>query len=243
MKLATWNVEIPVSVRRRDAIRAHIDDVRADVLVLTETHDGLLTGYASSVSSAPGRDGNRKPEHHWVTIWSNWELVPIATSDECRTVAARVLPESSDPFVIYGTVLPWLGSQWREHPSAGGVAFREALAVQTADWLRIRHDYPGDELFVLGDFNQDMVSPKYYGSRANRTLLDSALLAAGLTAITAGGGDPIRRDSAPCAAIDHICANQDSAWHAEPAMRWPDEPVPVKWLSDHFGLSVVFIPV
>ena len=49
MKLATWNVELPVSVRRREAIRAHIDNVGADVLVLTETHDGLLTGYASSV--------------------------------------------------------------------------------------------------------------------------------------------------------------------------------------------------
>lgn len=139
---------------------------------------------------------------------------------------------------MYGTVLPWLGSEWRSFPSANGIAFRAALAVQAADWMKIKRDYPDDELFVLGDFNQDMVSPRYYGSRANRTELETALEIAGLVALTAGSGDPIRRDSSPCACIDHICARRDSKWTAMPAERWPDVPVPERWLSDHFGVSV-----
>jgi endonuclease/exonuclease/phosphatase family metal-dependent hydrolase len=175
-----------------------------------------------------------------VSIWSRYPLEPLTTSDEQRTAAARIRPASGDPFVVYGTVLPWIGSAWRAHASAEGVAFREALAVQAADWMQIRSDYPGDEFFILGDLNQGMVSPPAYGSIANRTALEKALGAAGLAALTAGDGDPIRRDSGPRAGIDHICARGDSNWRAEPAVRWPDLPVPEKWLSDHFGVSVSF---
>jgi endonuclease/exonuclease/phosphatase family metal-dependent hydrolase len=107
--------------------------------------------------------------------------------------------------------------------------------------MRLRRDNPDDEFFVLGDFNQDLVrvGPRYYGSRANRDALETALVDAGLVALTAADGDPIRRDSAPCACIDHICARRDSNWRAEPAVRWPDLPAPERWLSDHFGLSVL----
>lgn len=238
MKLATWNVALPVAVRRRKALRAHTDREGADVWVLTETHDGFTPGHAYAHSSSAGRDGLHKSEHRWVTIWSRYLLEPLETSDEERTTAAHVCPEGSAPFVVYGTVLPWEGSRWRGHPSAGGVAFREALAVQAADWMRLRREYPQDELFILGDFNQDMVSPRYCGSQANRSGLESALNAAGLIALTAGDRDPIRRESPPWACIDHICALRESSWRAGPARRWPDVPAPERWLTDHFGLSL-----
>jgi endonuclease/exonuclease/phosphatase family metal-dependent hydrolase len=241
MRLATWNVALPVAARRREGMRSHTDRQQADVWVLTETHDGFTPGHAFFHSSAAGRDGLHEQQHRWVTIWSKFPLEPLVTLDEKRTAAARVRPESGAPFVVYGTVLPWLGSTWREHPSAGGAAFREALLVQSADWMRLRRDNPDDEFFVLGDFNQDLVrvGPRYYGSRANRDALETALVDAGLVALTAADGDPIRRDSAPCACIDHICARRDSNWRAEPAVRWPDLPAPERWLSDHFGLSVL----
>jgi hypothetical protein len=240
MKLATWNVAIPVATRRRDALRAHIDCQQADVWVLTETHDGFEPGLAHSHSSADGRDGLHAHGHRWVTIWSRHPLEPIVTTDGLRTAAARVRPDDDVPFIIFGTVLPWLGSPWCGFPSAGGVAFGEALSTQCADWLRLRRKFPNDELFVLGDFNQDLVDPHYYGSRANRLALEAALEAAGLVALTAGDRDPIRRDSARCACIDHICAPRDVIARAEPAVRWPDAPVPERRLSDHFGVSVSF---
>jgi hypothetical protein len=209
------------------------------VWVLTETHDDFTPGHAFFHSSASGRDGLHKKEHRWVTIWSRYPLEPLDTSDGKRTVAALVRPESDDPFVVFGTVLPWIGCPWQGHPSAAGVAFREALSVQTTDWMQIRRDHPIAEFFVLGDFNQDLARPPpYYGSRTNRAQLETALKDTGLAALTAGDGDPVRRDSAPCACIDHICARRDSNWRAEPAVRWPALPVPEKWLSDHFGVSV-----
>lgn len=241
LKLATWNVALPVAPRRREALRGHTDRESADVWVLTETHDGFSPGHPFSHSSAAGRDGGHKPEHRWVTIWSRHPLEPIATSDAERTAAVRVRPGGGDPFIVYGTVLPWIGSPWRGHPSAGGVAFREALAVQAADWRRLRRDAPADEMFVLGDLNQDLVRPRYYGSGANRAALEAALAEAGLTALTGGDGDPIRRDSAPWACIDHICARVDSRWRAQPAVRWPDRGAPERWLTDHFGVAVSLV--
>lgn len=244
LKLGTWNLMLPVAEGRREGIRLHTDREQADVWVLTETHDGFTPGHAYSHSSAPGRDRLHKPAHRWVTIWSRHPMAPLDTADKVRTAAARIHPDSGAPFVVYGTVLPWLGSTWLEHPSAGGVAFREAVRVQGADWVRLRQEYPEDEFFVLGDFNQDLVydQPRYYGTAANRAALEAALESAGLVALTAGAGDPIRRDSAPCACIDHICARRDSAWRAEEATRWPAESVPARKLTDHFGVSISFKP-
>ncbi len=239
MKLATWNVALPVSATRRQALLAFTDAAQADILVLTETHDGFSPGHAHSCSSAKGRDGLHKPQHRWVTIWSKHPLEPIATTDKKRTAAARVVPNKGRTFVVYGTALPWLGSKWQEHPAMGGVAFRESLQVQAADWKALRKKYPDDEFFLLGDFNQDFVSPRYYGSKANRILLEAALRDAGLVALTAGDNDPVRRDSPPCACIDHICVREDSRWRAGATERWPDKPTPTrKGLSDHFGISV-----
>lgn len=238
MKLGTWNVALPVAARRRDALRAHTNHEDADVWVLTETHDGFTLGHAHSHSSAAGRDGLHKREHRWVTIWSRYPLQELETTDRERTAAARVNPAGGAPFVVFGTVLPWIGSPWRGHPSAGGIAFRESLAVQAADWVRIRREWPDDELFVLGDFNQDLVKPRYYGSKANRARLEERLGEAGLVALTGGNADPIRRDSPMRGCIDHICARSDSKWRVDATKRWPDLAAPERWMSDHFGVSV-----
>jgi endonuclease/exonuclease/phosphatase family metal-dependent hydrolase len=242
LKLATWNVALPVSPKRRMALSALTDAVNADILVLTETHDDFKPGHTYSCSSAEGRDGLHKSEHRWVTIWSKHLLEPISTTDKKRTAAARVVPNQCRPFVVYGTVLPSLGSGWQEHPAMGGVAFRESIKVQTADWKALRRKYPDDEFFLLGDFNQDFVRPRYYGSKVNRILLEAALEDADLVALTAGDNDPARRDSPLYACIDHICAREDSQWRAGVTERWPAEPTPrKKGLSDHFGISASLI--
>lgn len=57
MKLATWNVNKPVAEARREAIQAEINKIAADILVLTETHDGFNPGHLFSHPSAAGRDG------------------------------------------------------------------------------------------------------------------------------------------------------------------------------------------
>ena len=60
MKLANWNVAKPVSRARRDVMLNHLAQVAADLLVLTETHDGFKPGHKNVCSSAAGRDGPRR---------------------------------------------------------------------------------------------------------------------------------------------------------------------------------------
>lgn len=238
MKLANWNVAKPVSQARRDAMLNHLREVDADLLVLTETHDGFNPGYKNVCSSAAGRDGKDLKQHRWASIWSNDELEPIEIQDKERTVAARVTPKGSAPYIVFATVLPWMGSTWQNHISKGGVAFRESLMVQKADWLHLRQTHPTDELFVIGDFNQALVDSQYYGSKQNRRELESALQEVGLIALTAGKNDPIARDSSQCACIDHICMHGDSKWELTKTERWPNLEKPMRSLSDHFGVAV-----
>ena len=204
MKLATWNVSQQVSQSKWDELSVHLNRIASDLLVLTETHDGFDPSYKNYFSSEHGVGTDLGAGFHWATIWSNDSLQRLKTSDNLYTVAARVMPRNAEPFVAYATVLPWLGRKWREYPSVDGVAFREALKLQSSDWLEIRKVYPDDELFVLGDFNQDLASFHYYGSKKNRLALENALLESGLIALTAGENDPIARPPSVCAWIDHI---------------------------------------
>lgn len=243
MILANWNIERAATPTRRKALQKRVERIAADVWVFTESHSEFDPGLPFSCTSSPGRDGVvglDTPNDQWVAIWSRWPLQQLPVSDPIRTVAARVNPEGEPSFIIFGLVLPWGGDNWHEFPSAGGEAFREALKVQQSDWSRLRNTFPDDEFFVLGDFNQDLVELRYYGSRRNRETLSGALDECGFVALTAGAGDPIRRDSAPYACIDHICARRDSRFRAAPAIRWPDAGKPDKRLSDHFGVAVEF---
>jgi endonuclease/exonuclease/phosphatase family metal-dependent hydrolase len=149
-----------------------------------------------------------------------------------------VLPTDGDPFIVFGSVLPWIGSRWNDHPAAKGVAFQASLDAQEADWTQLRARYPDDEFFLLGDLNQDLVEPRFYGSLANRAALETALERSGLTALTGGDQDPVRKNSPECATIDHVCGRKDSHWKVTRTSRWPDAPKPDKSLSDHFGVTV-----
>jgi len=239
VKIANWNLDRPVkpSRRRREALDHWLREVDADLWVLTETHDAITPGegYQALSTSASEREGD--PLERWVTIWSRYPLEPLATSDPERTVAARVAhPE--EPFSVYGTVLPWLGSAWRNVAAAHGEAFRAALELQLEDWKKLRARSPREALFVLGDFNQDLAHTHYYGSRQNREHLKRALAEAGLTALTAGHDDPVHQRSAPYACIDHICLSDEAAWQPVHTVCWPFGPKPEKWLSDHYGVAV-----
>ncbi len=238
IKLATWNVAQQVSQSKWNELRIHLNRIASDLLVLTETQEGFDPGYENHFSSEDGVGTDAGAGLHWASIWSNDSLERLKTSDNLYTLATRVMPQNAEPFIVYATVLPWLGSKWRDYPSTDGVAFQEALNLQKADWLEIRTVYPDDELFVLGDFNQDLASFHYYGSKKNRLALENALLESGLIALTAGENDPIARPPSVCACIDHICMLRESRWQLTSTERWPDEEKPPKSLSDHFGVAV-----
>ena len=243
MKVATWNLErpLPSNGRRVARIVEEIGRVGADIWVLTETHDVVSPGTSYSCVSTTGMDHPGEPGERWVTIWSHYGIEPLnETSDPMRAVAARVVPPVGPPLIVYGTVLPWLGSPWRHVVASRGQAFAAALEAQASDWRRLRALYSDHDFLLAGDFNQDLANTHYYGSRSNRRALQDALNGASLVALSAGDNDPVRRDSPPCACIDHICLSDASLWKPGELCRWPAAATPNPGLSDHFGIEVTF---
>lgn len=244
MRLATWNLQRLISPAgaRMSRVRPCLEAIEADVWVLTETGEEVSPGpdYRGVATSEFDRELHA-PGEVWTKIWSRWPIERLMpTSDPARCVASRIHPLGQAPFIVYGTVLPWTGSSWRGLPSTGGVAFGASLAAQTSDWRSLQAAYPADDLFVMGDLNQDLCDapPRYYGSKLNQGRLRSALSESSLMAFTGGVGDPIRRDSAPLACIDHICGPARLGSRVRSTIRWPDARAPVRGVSDHFGVAV-----
>lgn len=227
------------NLTRFAAVESYCRTISADLWFLTETHEDLAPkqGYNFRFSGAPDRifeEGER-----WSSIWSKWQIQPLDEyiSDPVRTVAGRIPETPFGEIIAYATVLPW-NTDPRAKESSSFQAFAEALEVQKSDWLKIQGDFPKATLIVTGDFNQGLVDYHFYGSKKKRLLLESALKECHLEAMTAGANDPIARDSFPRANIDHICITSPKDWELEETVRWPDSKVPVKSLSDHFGVRV-----
>ncbi len=241
MKIATWNLEraLPQS-GKADLQRQWLDRIDADIWILTETHLGITPGesYCAVTSGLPDRPGIEG--ERWVQIWVKvGALTPLATRDEARTAAALLTLINHQRWIIYGTVLPWLGSSWRSHPADQGQAFAAALAAQKADWQRLRDTYPEAVLVVAGDFNQDLNALNYYGSRRNKQALRQALEGLGLACLTAGENDPVHRLlNEQHSTIDHICVTCDGPRQFRRSFTWPPRLEDLRGLSDHFGVGV-----
>jgi endonuclease/exonuclease/phosphatase family metal-dependent hydrolase len=220
--------------------------IDADVWILTETHANLSPGADYRAVSSTGSDRTGEAGESWVTIWSRLEILATPqTVDPARTACAVVRMGSARKLLVYGTVLPWLGSPWEGHTAAAGKAFAAALDAQLSDWMRIRSEFPSVELCVAGDLNQDLQSRHFYGSAANRNALREALSHAKLTCVTAGDRDPVSLMTGEKAAtIDHICLSERPQRSAPvPVGAWPERETPDRTLSDHFGLWADLIDV
>ena len=241
LTISNWNLEriLPTQKRLAD-IQEYFSDFPSDIWFLTETHVDINPheGYFPVFSSTPDRDS--KEGERWVAIWSRWPIEPLDAfvSDPARCVAGRIPDSPSGELIVFGTVLPWTNS-WRGIPGAGGQAFAAALDLQKRDWLTLKENFPDVTMILAGDFNQDLASRHYYGSKKKRELLENALAECDLIALTSGITDPIARDSSPMACIDHICISAKNDWILESSSRWPDSPRPITGLSDHFGVTVI----
>ena len=240
IRIATWNIQQPrlSETKRRKAVLDAIHSVQADVWILTETHDSISPGSNFASVSTEDADRLHKPGESWVTIWSRFPIERIAkTSDPSRSLVVRIVPDEDRAVLVYGTVLPWLGSTWRNHPSQGGASFAAALSAQCTDWVSLQHSNPKDNFVLAGDFNQDLSATHYYGSSRNRAALRDALKAAKLRCLTSAELDPIPKHSPTGASIDHICAGLGLSLVDAP-VSWPISEKPLKSLSDHFGVAV-----
>jgi endonuclease/exonuclease/phosphatase family metal-dependent hydrolase len=243
IRIATWNVERPraASWKKVPALMEHIRRVDADIWILTETHLQVSPGAGYEATSTAESDRDQADGEKWVTIWSRLPIVAMPrTSDQARTACVVVRTPQGNDLIVYGTVLPWLGSSWREHAAAEGQAFAAALDTQACDWSALREQYPGARVCIGGDFNQDLQVHPYYGSARNRLRLEASLSAVGVTCVTAGENDPVWKVSGGrCAAVDHLCLDSASQRDVSyPAGAWPEAPQPDRTVSDHYGLWI-----
>lgn len=240
LRIANWNLErILPSQRRIKAIDERIARVGADVWILTETHESMSPGLGFKAVLSGEPDRTSKPGERWVGVWSRHPIEPLPrfVSDPARCAAARVMHPQLGEVIVFGCVLPWVGSSWRGISWVDG-AFSAALEMYGDDWGRLRSKFPAAVLAVAGDFNQDLAHRHYYGSKSGRQLLEPTLDSVGLRPLTAGDDDPITRDSPGYACIDHICVSGERPLRIGRALRWPESQAPVRRLSDHFGVAI-----
>lgn len=243
--IATWNLDnMPLEGARANACRSKIAEIQAQVWVLTEFREGFNLGedFRLVAESQPATD--LATDRRWTGIWAHKSLFGSKepTSDPERTVCARFKIFDSFIIFVYGTVLPWLGSEWKGNKSEGGQAFSQALDMQKNDWSALRDDHPEAWLCVAGDFNQDLLETgHYYGSKNGRKALKESLEYANLTCFTGGKTDPVRKYDSEKANIDHICLGWPAREHKLSAIvnAWPPIHNEIA-LSDHFGVSVAF---
>ncbi|HIK44649.1 MAG TPA: endonuclease/exonuclease/phosphatase family protein [Leptolyngbyaceae cyanobacterium M65_K2018_010] len=241
MKIATWNLERALpGTPKADRQQQWIDRINADIWVLTETHGGIAPGgnyrsISSGLPDRPAEEGER-----WVQIWvRDRDITPVPTADAARTACGLIALDSEHGCLIYGTILPWLDSDWRTYPAANGEAFTAALGVQQADWIQLQITHPNATLVVAGDFNQDLNVLPYYGSRRTKQALRQALLEANLECLTFGDNDPVRRlINSQHSNIDHICMPHRFGLQIQSTFAWPDSLEDLRGLSDHFGVGL-----
>lgn len=243
VKIATWNLEHPVEAWARAAIREKMSDVDADIWILTETHDDVEPPVTPSTQEhyTASRSAPRpKTEagERWVTIWSRLPVLrQHTTSDPVRTAATTVELRDGTPLLVYGTVLPWRGDAWNDHPSKGAVAYKAALADQADDWRCLQAAFRDAALCVAGDFNQDLSDKHYYWSKAARTALADCLSTADLVALTGAESDPVAAASnGQKRCIDHICLSRALAGRAR-SEAWSPR-IHERDVSDHYGVAI-----
>jgi hypothetical protein len=214
--------------------------VDPDIWVLTESHAKVTPGDGYTLIARSGRAGATDADESWVAIWSRLDGAPVATTDRDRTAAVEVPIGSSRSLVVFGTVLPWLGSAWGNVSAADGAAFKASLAEQVSDWTRIQAEDPRRELCIAGDFNQDLLTVgHYYGSKAGRAAVRSALGTTMLSCPTSDPSDAVHRHTAGRAAgIDHICISAGLSAANAAVHIWPAPEARNATLSDHFGVCI-----
>lgn len=217
-----------------------MNEVNADVWVITENQCNFSLGeeFICIVSSEKGED--QKNTHRWVSIWARNAVnaCPLPVRDPSRTACGLIQFTGGSTLVVYGTVLPWLGSIWKHKSSKGGVAYIAALEEQKKDWTELRQNYPQAILCVAGDFNQDLrESGHYYGSKIQRTALWEALAQTQLVCYTAGDVDPVAKRKLGSFNIDHICLGGLPPRASVSSEAWPGEQKGLR-VSDHYGVKV-----
>lgn len=178
VRIGSWNL----AGRWSDDHRGFVEDLRCDVLLLTEVSDRVelpgMTGHMTRAQMARRR--------YWAGVWSQHAMTPLPDPHGASAMA-EVLGQrfcsSILPWRSCGSREPWVGTNTAERTIQAVDAIVEAAP---AVWG--------------GDWNHALHGREYTGSKSGRDHLLKALAALGLSAATADAPHQI----AGLPSIDHI---------------------------------------
>lgn len=251
-RIATWNLERPIKRSERTSLILEcLNKLDSDILILTETSTLIELENYNSVQTD---EFDSYPGEQWSAILTKWKIEKrIDTFDMQRTVAALI----DTPFgklLIYATIIPYhmagvKGGRYGELGYKVWQMHEEDIVKQSADWKRIKSEYPDYPLLVIGDYNQTRDGkPKGYGTDNVRNILSDELTRNNLTCVTeidfeATGQltiDPkknkVRRN------VDHIAVSSDwiNKFDRYEIGAWDHFTLDGLFLSDHNGVCLDF---
>lgn len=219
MKIATWNVERLRHKHLLGEMLHSIDEVNADILVLTETDQRLHPKCRFCYKTprmAISQPGIYAPTENRISLYTSYPCVrQHPTYDENTALCVELVTENGN-LIVYGTIIGVYGNRHQ--------TFLPDLMRQMDDLRRLTK--LGSAVCFCGDFNCSFAD-NYYFTAAGRAAILNGLKGCNLSLLTA--------DQPEC--IDHIALTESFAGSAEVRIaEWNQ----AKTLSDHKGIAVSF---
>src|ERR1700722_11981729 len=135
LTIATWNFQTDnqFSQMRADAFRRAMDEIKADVWVITEPlltfspgAEYRLVAHSSwAADIEKWTDARWAADRRWVALWSRLPARKVEVLREPdRMACLRIEQDGQQDVVIVGTVLPWASDE--KWPREEGKGFRDA---------------------------------------------------------------------------------------------------------------------
>lgn len=214
MKIATWNIERLKHKYKINDILNQINDLKADILVLTETDSRInLSNFKNRFDTPKLIEIDSKmysETENRVSIFTNYEIVnQHETIDEYTSLCVELKTENGN-LIIYGTIVGIYGNRNEN--------FKIDLIKQINDFEALSNN----NICIAGDFNISF-SDNYYFTNYGRSELNKAFETNNLELLT--------RQTKNC--IDHIAISKNFIKGKEIEIKeWNEN----KELSDHKGI-------
>ena len=225
MKIATWNIERLAHKKELNQILSTIEQINADVLVLTEYDERVKPNYKEWLytptppdtfySTRLGYVTYAQTEHR-IAIYTNYRIVrQYPTFDKHTSLCVEIKTEEGN-LIVYGTIMGVFGNNH--------FSFRNDLEEQCKDFARLAAY--GKNMCICGDFNMSFVD-NYYHTKEGRGKVLASMEENQLQLVT--------EKQKEC--VDHIAISKKFLFGKQLLVEeWNKD----KALSDHCAIAVTF---
>ena len=217
MKIATWNIERLKKYSLKIEIETILNDINADILVLTETDTqiNLINFPYQLETDALDNHELYKNTERKVIIYSKFEIVNKFEIYDSKTSLCVEVKTDMGNLIVYGTIIGIFGNR---SPN-----FKEDLNKQIYDFKILKDK---GNFCVIGDFNISFID-NYYFTKYGRELLNDFFNHANMSLTS----------KSELETIDHIAvSNSFLKEKSTEIIQWNLD----KKLSDHKGIALIF---